>query len=109
VHRSWNTSSQGLNFYEMTDRLGIERGWVALPSCGLTQATAVRRCQKCAHVADCRAWLDASTGERTYPPHWCPNVDLIVELLYDHPAFRASQRPNDRERPAAVRRLLSAR
>jgi hypothetical protein len=90
MDNSSGTEQRPINLYEMTDRLGMERGWGALPLCGLTYATAVRQCRKCARPAECRAWLDASAGRRSFPPRWCSNIDLIVELLYDHPAFSCS-------------------
>jgi len=86
MDNSFGTERRPINLYEMTDRLGIERGWGALPLCGLTHTTAVRRCRKCTRPVECRAWLDAS-ARRRFPPRWCSNIDLIVELLYDHPAF----------------------
>ena len=86
MRSSPDNASQRVNFYEVANRLGIERDALSV---GLIHATAVRRCQECTQIAKCRAWLDTSTGRRSYPPNWCSNVDLIVELLYDHPAFRA--------------------
>ena len=86
MRSSPDNASQRVNFYEVANRLGIE--WDSLAP-GLIHAIGVRRCQKCRQIAKCRAWLDSSMGRRSYPPNWCPNVDLIVEVLYDHPAFRA--------------------
>ncbi len=73
-------------FYELTDRLGIERGWTALARFAPVHVCAIRKCRACAQVEPCRAWLAAATGVLTAPPRGCPNADLLVELMYDRPS-----------------------
>jgi hypothetical protein len=80
------TDAAAIGFYELSDRLGIERGWTALPRFALVHACAIRKCRECDHSEACRAWLVAATGVLTAPPKGCPNADLFVELLYDRPA-----------------------
>jgi hypothetical protein len=91
------TGTDATKFYEVTDRLGIERGWTALPRFAPVHVCAIRKCRACAHVECCRAWLAGATGVLTAPPRGCPNADLLVELLYDRPSA-----PAPRDRPGVT-------
>jgi hypothetical protein len=81
------TDRAAINFYELTDRLGIESGWAVAPRFALVHACAIRKCRECDDPEACRAWLKAATGAPMTPPKGCPNADLFVELLYDRPAI----------------------
>ena len=72
MDKSFGTERRPINLYEMTDRLGIERGWGALPLCGLTHTTAVRRCIKCARPRSVALGLTLRLEGEAFHPAGAP-------------------------------------
>jgi len=78
----------------MMERLGIEPGAGVVPRLGLRYATAFHRCRSCPVKQDCHAWLQSAAGPML-PPDFCPNADILFELVCDEAAAirRAADRP----------------
>ena len=73
------------NVYEMMERLGLERGGGAIARLGLSYAAAVRVCHQCEWSDACHDWLEVASSTLRAPPKFCPNADLLCELVFDQP------------------------
>ena len=76
---------RAIQLYEMMARLGIEPSASVLPRLSLRYATAIHRCEACAHKETCRDWLDHTVGSVGIAPHFCPDGDILFELQFDQP------------------------
>jgi hypothetical protein len=72
---------------EMMQRIGIEPGGGVVPRMSLTYATALHRCEACRSKRACREWLDSMPASVAFAPRFCPNSDILFELLVDQPGF----------------------
>jgi hypothetical protein len=70
------------NVCRMMEHLGIEPGAGAVPRLGLRYATAFHRCRSCSAKQDCGAWLQGAAAAML-PPSFCPNADILFELVFD--------------------------
>ncbi len=66
---------------EMMEHLGIEPGGGAVPHLSLSHITAFHRCETCPVKQACRAWLNNAPPQVTFAPRFCPNADILFELL----------------------------
>jgi hypothetical protein len=71
------------NVDNMMERLGIDPGFRVVPRFGLLFTCALRNCGGCAQRRACADWLAQARGTALGPPKFCPNADLLSELLYD--------------------------
>ena len=62
--------------------LGIEPGGGVLPRLGLLYTTALRRCESCPSTKACREWLGRAPMTARFPPSFCPNSDILLELQF---------------------------
>jgi len=70
------------NIDNMMDRLGIDVGCRVVPRFGLLFSCALRNCGSCMRRSACTEWL--ATEHAVFgPPNFCPNFDLLWELLCD--------------------------
>ena len=69
------------NVDNMMERLGIDAGFRVVPRFGLLFCCALRNCGGCTQRRAYANWLAQERG--TGPPKFCPNADLLSELLYD--------------------------
>ena len=76
-----------LPVYEMMRRLGIEVAGGVIPRHGLTFACAVRTCRQCSGRMSCRKWLEDASPALSLAPGFCPNADLLFQLMLDVPAM----------------------
>ena len=67
----------------MMDRLGIDQGCRVAPRFGLTFCCALRICSTCTAGDACAQWLASEPARLPGPPAFCPNVDLLWELVCD--------------------------
>jgi hypothetical protein len=67
----------------MMERLGIDAGFRVVPRFGLLFACALRNCTSCNARAACTDWLVQDHHTRFGAPGFCPNADLLSELLCD--------------------------
>ena len=67
---------------KVRERLGIEPGGGVLPRLSLSYMTALRRCQSCPSVKVCREWLGRAPMPASFPPSFCPNSDILLELQF---------------------------
>jgi Family of unknown function (DUF6455) len=67
---------------KVMERLGIEPGGGALPRLSLLYTTALRRCQSCPSTKVCREWLGGAPMTAGFPPSFCPNFDILLELQF---------------------------
>ena len=67
----------------MMERLGIDPGFRVAPRFGLLFCCALRNCGSCAARDACGEWLGKDHDAGLGPPKFCPNSDLLSELLYD--------------------------
>jgi Family of unknown function (DUF6455) len=74
------------NLDTMMERLGIDLGCRATPRLGLTFSCALRTCSSCTAREACAEWQAKGPEAPFGPPEFCPNTDLLWELLCD-PAF----------------------
>jgi Family of unknown function (DUF6455) len=83
-----NTLSQpgcttAANIDKMMERLGIDPGFRVVPRFGLLFACALRTCGSCAARKACADWTAQDHDPLVAPPRFCPNADLLSELLCD--------------------------
>jgi hypothetical protein len=71
------------NFGNMMERLGIDQGYRVVPRFGLLFSCALRNCSSCTRRKACAEWLTADHDLGFGPPQFCPNFDLLWELLCD--------------------------
>ncbi len=71
------------NVDTMMERLGIDSGCRVAPRFGLAFCCALRTCRACTARAACAEWLAKGPEARFGPPKFCPNNDLLWELLCD--------------------------
>jgi len=81
-----------VNIGRMMERLGIDPAYGVLPSYGVIFSSAWRTCRRCAASAECTKWLAETRASAVGPPRFCPNADLLWELLCD-PAVGHCSRP----------------
>ncbi len=62
--------------------LGIEPGGGVLPRLSLLYTTALRRCESCPSTKACREWLGRAPMTARFPPSFCPNSDILLELQF---------------------------
>ena len=93
---SSNRSDHPTNVYDMMERLDLERAGGVVPRLGLIYASAVHACHHCEHGDACRDWLEAASPALNAAPAFCPNADLLSELIFDQPS---SWRTNMYARP----------
>ncbi len=74
------------NVYEMMEHLGLESAGGVLPRLGLFYASAVRTCHQCERSDACHEWLKVASTSLHVPPKFCPNADLLSELVFDQPS-----------------------
>jgi len=80
------------NVYEMMERLGLESAAGVVPRLGLFYASAVRTCHQCERSDACHDWLKVASTTLHVPPKFCPNADLLSELVFDQPSAWRSNR-----------------
>ena len=71
------------NIDNMMERLGIDAGFRVVPRFGLLITSALRNCRCCGARETCAAWLARDQETRFGAPKFCPNADLLWELLCD--------------------------
>jgi hypothetical protein len=71
------------NVDQMMERLGIDPGFREVPRFGLLFCCALRNCGCCAERQACANWLAQDRDAPLGAPKFCPNADLLSELLYD--------------------------
>jgi Family of unknown function (DUF6455) len=71
------------NVDSMMDRLGIDQGCRVAPRFGLTFCCALRTCGACTARDACTQWLAGGPALLPGPPPFCPNGDLLWELVCD--------------------------
>jgi len=71
------------NVDTMMDRLGIDQGCRVAPRFGLTLCCALRTCSSCTARDACAQWLVSEPELLLGPPAFCPNTDLLWELVCD--------------------------
>lgn len=71
------------NIDNMMERLGIDLGFRVVPRFGLLFSCALRNCGSCTARKACADWLAQGHDALSGPPKFCPNADLLSELLYD--------------------------
>jgi Family of unknown function (DUF6455) len=71
------------NIDRMITRLGIDAGFAVVPRFGLTFSCALRTCRACTAGEACTEWLAKGPDALFGPPKFCPNVNLLWELLCD--------------------------
>ena len=81
-----------VNIGRMMERLGIDPAYGVLPRYGVIFSSAWRTCRRCAGSAECTKWLAETRASAVGPPRFCPNADLLWELLCD-PAVGHCSRP----------------
>ena len=67
---------------KVMERLGIEPGGGVLPRLSLLYTTALRRCESCPSTRACREWLGRAPMTANFPPSFCPNSDILLELQF---------------------------
>jgi Family of unknown function (DUF6455) len=79
-----NSSSRSptAHFDIMMERLGIDAGCCVEPRFGLLVNCALRNCGACTAAAACADWMEKDHVALELP-RFCPNVDLLAELLCD--------------------------
>ena len=70
-----------VNIGRMMERLGIDPAYGVLPRYGVIFSSAWRTCRRCAASAECTKWLAETRASAVGPPRFCPNADLLWELL----------------------------
>jgi uncharacterized protein DUF6455 len=68
------------NMDRMMEILGIDVGYSAAPRFGLASC-ALRTCRSCNAQETCTDWLANAPDALIGPPEFCPNVELLWELL----------------------------
>lgn len=63
----------------MIDRLGADRGKLAMSGSGHDLANAARRCMACGADEACKQYLD--DPDAAGKPHFCPNAELFQANL----------------------------
>ncbi len=76
-------------FLILSDRLGIDPGVMVHPRTELSFALARRRCGNCTAEEKCRTALCQPEVALSAVAPFCPNVDLLVELLCRQPGAPA--------------------
>jgi Family of unknown function (DUF6455) len=76
------------NVDDMMERLGIDQGCRVDPHFGLTLCCVLRTCRACTARETCVAWLARHPEPLFGPPDFCPNVDLLWELVCDRAVGR---------------------
>jgi hypothetical protein len=76
-------STTAPNVEKMMERLGIDPGFRVVPRFGLLFACALRNCSACIARQACADWLAQAHDIPLSPPGFCPNADLLSELLCD--------------------------
>lgn len=71
------------NIDDMMERLGIDLGYRVVPRFGLLFSCALRNCGSCTARKTCAEWLANGHDGPFEPPKFCPNSDLLSELLCD--------------------------
>jgi Family of unknown function (DUF6455) len=71
------------NIENMMERLGIDQGYRVVPRFGLLFSCALRNCGSCTRRKACADWLTADRDFVYGPPQFCPNFELLWELLCD--------------------------
>ena len=71
------------NIDNMMERLGIDAGFRVVPRFGLLFACALRNCRCCPAREACADWLTQDHETLFGAPKFCPNADLLSELLCD--------------------------
>ena len=71
------------NIDNMMERLGIDAGFRVVPRFGLLFTSALRNCRCCGAREACAQWLARDHDTRFGAPKFCPNADLLSELLCD--------------------------
>jgi hypothetical protein len=71
------------NIDNMMERLGIDGGCCVVPRFSLLFSCALRNCGSCTSRGACTEWLAKDHDDLFAPPKFCPNVDLLWELLSD--------------------------
>jgi Family of unknown function (DUF6455) len=77
----------------MMERLGIDPGCCVTPRFGLRFLCALRTCSSCPAPDTCTAWLAEGPRPGIGPPKFCPNADLLWELLSEPAIGRRLHRP----------------
>jgi hypothetical protein len=76
-------STTAANIDSMMERLGIDVGCCVVPRFSLLFSCALRNCGSCTAREACTEWLAKDLDDLLKPPKFCPNFDLLSELLYD--------------------------
>jgi hypothetical protein len=71
------------NIDNMMERLKIDAGFRVVPRFGLLFVSALRNCRCCGAREACADWLAQDHETRFGAPQFCPNADLLSELLCD--------------------------
>ena len=71
------------NIDNMMERLGIDLGFRVVPRFGLLFSCALRNCGSCVARKACADWLAQDHDALFGAPKFCPNADLLSELLCD--------------------------
>lgn len=71
------------NIDNMMERLKIDAGFRVVPRFGLLFVSALRNCRCCGAREACADWLAQDRETRFGAPQFCPNADLLSELLCD--------------------------
>jgi hypothetical protein len=83
-------ASTAANIDNMMARLGIDPGFRVVPRFGLLFACALRNCASCTARSACADWLGRDHHALLAAPKFCPNADLLSELLCDSSIGRRS-------------------
>jgi hypothetical protein len=96
-------AGRSCEFLMLAERLGIDPGAMVNPGTELSFALARGRCGDCPARAQCRAALAQPDLTLSALAPFCPNVDVLVELISREPHARhrsanllLSDRPNPR-------------
>jgi hypothetical protein len=76
-------STTAANIDNMMERLGIDGGCCVVPRFNLLFSCALRNCGSCTVREVCAEWLAKDRVDLFAPPKFCPNFDLLSELLCD--------------------------
>jgi uncharacterized protein DUF6455 len=76
-------STNAPNIINMMERLGIDVGCCVVPWFNLIFCCALRNCGSCTARDACAEWLAKDRHDLFAPPKFCPNFDLLSELLCD--------------------------
>lgn len=82
------SSGKPLHLTEMLENLGVDLGASVVPRVGNALVSVSDTCEKCGVLGACRAFL-AEGSEHECAPAFCPNADILAELMAE-PSLRSA-------------------